>query len=138
MFKWYPGIFGDCSSVKLEIQQNTNGLLTMSKISSTIFQKVRMAAFVNSLHSMMLVPYLIHAHILKDRSRVQFLQGDACNLPNLGQFGCLFVGNALHHLPNPMAFLDQVPDILVPGGILVIADFYMWTEEHLAKVVCDS
>ena len=87
---------------------------------------------------MMLLPYFIHAHILKDRSRVQFMQGDACNLPNLGQFGCLFVGNALHHLPNPMAFLDQVSDILVPGGILVIADFYMWTEEHLAKVGCDS
>ena len=97
-----------------------------------------MAAFVKSLHSMMLLPYLIHAHILKDRSRVQFLQGDACNLPNLGQFGCLFIGNALHHLPNPMAFLDQVSDILVPGGILVIADFYLWTEEHLAKVGCDS
>ena len=37
------------SSVKLEIQQNTKGLLTMSRISSTIFQKVRMAAFVHSL-----------------------------------------------------------------------------------------
>ena len=34
------------SSVKLE---NTNGLLTMSRISSTIFQKVRMATFVHSL-----------------------------------------------------------------------------------------
>ena len=36
-------------SVKLEIQQNTSGLLTMSRSSSTIFQKVRMAAFVHSL-----------------------------------------------------------------------------------------
>ena len=37
------------SLVKLEIQQKTNGLLTMSRISSTIFQKVKMAAFVHSL-----------------------------------------------------------------------------------------
>lgn len=65
---------------------------------------------------------------------MQFVEGDAGNLPNLGQFGCVFIGNALHHLPNPKAFLDQVPDIIVPGGILVIADFYIWTEEHLPKV----
>ena len=37
------------SSVMSEIQQNTHCLLTVSKISSTIFQKVRMAAFVHSL-----------------------------------------------------------------------------------------
>ena len=41
-----------CSSVNLEIQPNTNGLLTMSRISNTIFQKVRMAAFVHSLYSL--------------------------------------------------------------------------------------
>ena len=38
------------SSVKLEIQQNTKGLLTMSRISSTIFQKVRMASLIHSLY----------------------------------------------------------------------------------------
>ena len=37
------------SSVKSEIQQNTHCLLTVSRISSTIFQKVRMATFVHSL-----------------------------------------------------------------------------------------
>ena len=39
---WHLWIF---SSVKSEIQQNTNGLLTVSRISSTIF---RMATFVHS------------------------------------------------------------------------------------------
>ena len=38
------------TSVKLEIQQNTNGLLTMSRISSTIF---RMATFVYSSNKVM-------------------------------------------------------------------------------------
>ena len=37
------------SSVNSEIHQNTHCLLTVSRISSIIFQKVRMAAFVHSL-----------------------------------------------------------------------------------------
>ena len=37
------------SSVNSEIQQNTHCLLTVSRISSTIFQKVRMTTFVQSL-----------------------------------------------------------------------------------------
>ena len=39
------------SSVNSEIQQNTHCLLTVSRISNTIFQKVRMAAFVHSFLS---------------------------------------------------------------------------------------
>ena len=35
------------ASLQNTIQQNTNGLLIVSRISSTIFQKVRMAAFVH-------------------------------------------------------------------------------------------
>lgn len=78
----------------------------------------------------------LHAYMpnAKDRNRVKFVQGDACNLPNLGEFGCVFVANTLHHLPVPMKFLDRVPHIIVPGGLLVIADFYIWSEDHLAKV----
>ena len=50
---WHLWVF---SSVKSEIQQNTNDLLTVSGISSTIFQKVRMATFVCSLKILELSP----------------------------------------------------------------------------------
>ena len=70
----------------------------------------------------------------KDRDRIQFVQGDGCNLPQLGEFGCVFIANTLHHLPTPMTFLDRMPHIIVPGGLLVIADFYIWNEDHLPKV----
>lgn len=79
-------------------------------------------------------PLHAYMHNTKDRNRVKFVQGDACNLPNLGEFGCVFVANTLHHLPVPMKFLDRVPHIIVPGGLLIIADFYIWSEDHLAKV----
>ena len=44
--------------MKSEIQQNTHCLLTMSRISSTIFQKVRMATFVHSLSCQVLWFYI--------------------------------------------------------------------------------
>ena len=37
------------TSVNSRFQQNTNGLVTVSATSSTIFQNVRMATFVHSL-----------------------------------------------------------------------------------------
>ena len=50
---WHLWVF---SSVKSEIRQNTNDLLTVPRISSTIFQKVGMATFVHSLKILELSP----------------------------------------------------------------------------------
>ena len=72
--------------------------------------------------------------LTQDRSRVQFTQGDACNLPELGQFGCVLAANLITRIPEPMKFLSKMPDIIVPGGILVIASHYVWDEAASPKV----
>lgn len=69
-----------------------------------------------------------------DRSRLSFYQGDACNLPSdLGQFGCVLAANLVCRLPNPYQFLDRLPSLVAPGGILVITSPYSWLEEFTPK-----
>lgn len=60
---------------------------------------------------------------------MKFILGDGNKLPSdIGQFGLVVISLTLHHLPNPKAFLDNVDDLLVPSGILVIAESYTWHE----------
>lgn len=69
-----------------------------------------------------------------DRSRLSFYQGDACNLPSdLGQFGCVLAANLVCRLPNPYQFLDRLPSLVAPGGVLVITSPYSWLEEFTPK-----
>ena len=81
--------------------------------------------------------HLPHHHACltsQDRTRVQFTVGDACNLPQLGQFGCVFAGNLICRLPEPMKFFERLSDLIVPGGILVITSPYTWLEQYTPKV----
>ncbi len=71
---------------------------------------------------------------LQDRTRVQFTVGDACNLPQLGQFGCVFAGNLICRLPKPSKFFERMTEMIVPGGILVITSPYTWMEQYTRKV----
>ena len=77
---------------------------------------------------------MLHSYLTQDRTRVQFTVGDACNLPQLGQFGCVFAGNVICRLPEPMKFFERLPNLIVPGGILFIASPYTWLEQYTAKV----
>jgi len=70
----------------------------------------------------------------QDRTRVQFIVGDACDLPQLGLFGCVFAGNLICRLPEPLKFFERLPDLIVHGGILVITSPYTWLEQYTAKV----
>ena len=73
---------------------------------------------------------------LQDRGRVRFYSGDACNLPmELGQFGMVLAANVICRLPDPMAFLNRLNDLVVPGGIVVITSPYSWSEQYTPKVV---
>jgi len=66
---------------------------------------------------------------------VTFEQGDACNLrSDIGEFGCVLGANLLCRLPTPLDFLDRLPDIVVPGGIVVLTSPYSWLEEYTPKV----
>lgn len=61
----------------------------------------------------------------QDRNRVQFTIGDACDLPLLGEFGCLFSSNMLCTIKYPRKFLENAHKYVVPGGTLVMAENYM-------------
>ncbi|XP_001640561.2 uncharacterized protein LOC5520849 [Nematostella vectensis] len=69
-----------------------------------------------------------------DRSKTSFQQGDACNLPSdLGQFGCVLGANLICRLPNPYKFLDRLPTLVAPGGIVVLTCPFTWLEEYTPK-----
>ncbi|KAG2498281.1 hypothetical protein HYH03_003542 [Edaphochlamys debaryana] len=62
-----------------------------------------------------------------DRSRVRFMQGDACDLPsNLAPMDCVLAANLLCRLPEPTAFLKRCRSLIKPGGVLVLVSPYSW------------
>eukprot|EP00597_Dinobryon_sp_UTEXLB2267_P008399 CAMPEP_0170096326 /NCGR_PEP_ID=MMETSP0019_2-20121128/28511_1 /TAXON_ID=98059 /ORGANISM="Dinobryon sp., Strain UTEXLB2267" /LENGTH=265 /DNA_ID=CAMNT_0010318279 /DNA_START=69 /DNA_END=866 /DNA_ORIENTATION=+ len=73
----------------------------------------------------------VHVDSSIDRSKVTFLQGDACNLePSLGQFNAVIASNLLCRLPSPRKFLLDIPRFLKPNGILVLISPYSWSEDY--------
>ena len=70
----------------------------------------------------------------QNRTAVSFMVGDACQLPNLGQFDCVLAANLICRLLDPMKFFQRLPDMIVPGGILVITSPYTWLEQYTPEV----
>ena len=69
-----------------------------------------------------------------DRHRVRFEAGDACDLrPDLGRFDAAILVNLLDRLPRPRRCLDRLPDLLNPGGQLVIASPYTWLADYTPR-----
>lgn len=71
-----------------------------------------------------------------DRSRVRFVQGDACNLLSYdlgGKFDIILAANLLCRLPFPRLFLNSVSSLLNEGGYLVMPSPYTWLEAFTAK-----
>ena len=69
-----------------------------------------------------------------DTEKVSFQQGDACALPkNLGTFDVVLAANLIDRLENPRQFLESLPELMNPGGQLVITSPYTWLEEYTPK-----
>ena len=69
-----------------------------------------------------------------DRERVRFEVGDACSLPDsLGSFEVVHAANLLCRLSEPGAFLARLPDLVSPGGQLLLATPFTWLEEFTPK-----
>jgi len=67
-------------------------------------------------------------------SDVTFSQGDAQHLPaDLGRFDCVLAANLLCRLGQPDLFLKRLPDLLEPGGQLIITTPNTWLESFTAK-----
>ncbi|MFA6970526.1 MAG: 5-histidylcysteine sulfoxide synthase [Gallionella sp.] len=65
------------------------------------------------------------------RHKVDFFQGDACNLkPIFSGYDLILAANLIDRLYSPAKFLDSVHERLNIGGILLIASPYTWLEEH--------
>lgn len=65
-----------------------------------------------------------------DTSGVTFMQGDAMNLPdNLGSFDRVHAANLICRLPEPVRLLERLPNLVKPGGELVLATPCTWLAE---------
>jgi len=61
--------------------------------------------------------------------RVSFETGDAMDLrSDLGSFDLVHAANLLCRLPEPRRFLERLPDLVRPGGWLVLATPASWME----------
>lgn len=72
--------------------------------------------------------------LLETAQRVEFWQGDACNLKDIfGGFDLILAANLIDRLYAPRRFLDTVSDRLNSGGLLVLASPYTWLEEYTKR-----
>lgn len=66
--------------------------------------------------------------------KVEFWQGDACNLKDIfTNFDLILAANLIDRLYSPRRFLDIVASRLNAGGLLVLASPYTWLEEYTKK-----
>ena len=65
------------------------------------------------------------------RHKVEFFQGDACNLkPLFTGYDLIIAANLIDRLYSPAKFLSTVHERLNLGGILLITSPYTWLAEH--------
>ncbi len=66
--------------------------------------------------------------------KVEFWQGDACNLkPNFSGYDLILAANLIDRLYSPRQFLKTIHERLNLGGILMITSPYTWLEEHTPR-----
>ncbi len=66
--------------------------------------------------------------------KIEFMQGDACNLKSVfSGYDLIVAANLLDRLYDPALFLESVNERLNAGGLLVLASPYTWLEEHTEK-----
>lgn len=69
-----------------------------------------------------------------DRDRVQFLHGNACDLPdNLGIFDGVLLANLLCRLPDPASCLQHIKTLTRENAWLVIATPASWSQEYTPR-----
>ncbi|MEI7816658.1 MAG: 5-histidylcysteine sulfoxide synthase [Desulfuromonadales bacterium] len=68
------------------------------------------------------------------RDKVQFYQGDACNLPEkFSGYDLVLAANLLDRLYSPRRFLSMIHERMNPSGLLVLTSPYTWLEEYTKK-----
>jgi putative 4-mercaptohistidine N1-methyltranferase len=68
------------------------------------------------------------------RERVKFEVGDATRLrTDLGKFDVVMAINLIDRLAAPLKCLDRLPELLRPGGQLIVASPYTWLAGYTAR-----
>lgn len=66
--------------------------------------------------------------------KVEFWQGDACNLkPQFTGYDFILAANLIDRLYSPRQFLSNIHHRLNMGGVLMITSPYTWLEEHTPR-----
>ena len=72
--------------------------------------------------------------LLEAQRKVEFFQGDACNLkPHFSGYDLILAANLIDRLYSPAKFLKTVHERLNIGGLLMIASPYTWLPEHTRR-----
>ena len=67
-------------------------------------------------------------------SRIQFMQGDACNLkPQKHGYDLVLASNLIDRLRQPKRFLQDITRMINCGGVLMLSSPYTWLEEYTPK-----
>jgi 5-histidylcysteine sulfoxide synthase/putative 4-mercaptohistidine N1-methyltranferase len=68
------------------------------------------------------------------KEKVNFWQGDACNLkPNFLKYDLVMATNLIDRLYNPRLFLDTIDERMNDAGILILTSPYTWQESSTSK-----
>lgn len=68
------------------------------------------------------------------KNKVEFFQGDACNLkPVFTGYDFILAANLIDRLYSPAKFLDSIYERVNIGGILMLASPYTWLAEHTPR-----
>ncbi|HWV15672.1 MAG TPA: 5-histidylcysteine sulfoxide synthase [Cellvibrio sp.] len=68
------------------------------------------------------------------KDKVEFFQGDACNLkPQFSDYDFILAANLIDRLYNPGKFLQDIHQRLTMGGLLMLASPYTWLAEHTPR-----
>ena len=68
------------------------------------------------------------------KDKVEFFQGDACNLkPQFTGYDFILAANLIDRLYKPVQFLGAIHERLNIGGILMLASPYTWLVDHTPR-----
>jgi len=72
--------------------------------------------------------------LTETKDKVEFFQGDACNLkPQFTGYDLILAANLIDRLYNPAKFLQSIHERLNIGGVLMLTSPYTWLTDHTPR-----
>lgn len=77
---------------------------------------------------------LAQLELEETQGKVEFFQGDACNLKsNVTGYDFILAANLIDRLYSPRKFLNAIHERINVGGVLMLTSPYTWLEEHTPR-----